>query len=227
MIVSVNQPYFSPFPGFFQKAQRSDIFVVLDDVQFPRGTTWISRNRFKNDQGALWMTIPVWKRGLGFQRIRDVRICRKGRWPAKHFESLVHGYGHAPYFSDHLGFLENIFFQPVEKLVELNLIIIKYLLACLSLETKIVLQSELGVKSTGMDLLLDICSALDASGFLAQSPAKKYIDASRFSREKIELMVFRPASIVYPQLWGDFIPNLSVFDLVLNCGPKSRDILFA
>jgi hypothetical protein len=67
MIVSANQPYFFPYPGFFYKAHHSDIFVILDTVQFPRGTTWITRNRFKNHQGSLWMTLPVRKKGLGLQ----------------------------------------------------------------------------------------------------------------------------------------------------------------
>ena len=59
MILSANQPYFAPFAGFFHKAILADVFVLLDEVQFPRGTTWMNRNRFKNDQGTLWMTIPV------------------------------------------------------------------------------------------------------------------------------------------------------------------------
>jgi len=71
MILSTSQPYFSPFPGFFLKAFLSDIFVVLDEVQFPRGTTWLTKNRFKNDQGTLWMTVPVWKKGLGLQKISE------------------------------------------------------------------------------------------------------------------------------------------------------------
>ncbi|MBU0988102.1 MAG: WbqC family protein, partial [Proteobacteria bacterium] len=74
MILSANQPYFAPFPGFFFKIILSDIFVLLDQVQFPRKTTWISRNRFKNDQGTLWMTVPVHKKGLGLQNINAVRI---------------------------------------------------------------------------------------------------------------------------------------------------------
>ncbi|NVM20347.1 MAG: WbqC family protein [Desulfobacterales bacterium] len=45
--------------------------VLLDDVQFPLRTTWTSRNRLKNDQGALWTTIPVWEKGPGLQRINQ------------------------------------------------------------------------------------------------------------------------------------------------------------
>ncbi len=72
MMISVNQPYFFPFVSFFYKAYLSDNFVILDDVQFPRGTTWITRNRFKNSQGNLWMTVPVIKKGLGLQKINAV-----------------------------------------------------------------------------------------------------------------------------------------------------------
>ena len=110
MILSANQPYFSPFSGFFHKAHLADIFVVLDQVQFPLGTTWLSRNRFKNDQGTLWMTVPVWKKGLGLQGIDEVKICHEGRWAKKHLESLKSAYGKAPYFKDHLDFVEGMFF---------------------------------------------------------------------------------------------------------------------
>jgi hypothetical protein len=108
MIISANQPYFAPYPGFFVKALLSDVLVILDEVQFPHGTTWISRNRFKYDQGELWLTIPVWKKGLGDQWINQVRICYEGRWLHKHLESLKTAYGNAPYLSEHLGFLEEL-----------------------------------------------------------------------------------------------------------------------
>jgi hypothetical protein len=127
MVISTNQPYFSPFPGFFYKAYLSDIFVILDTVQFPRGTTWISRNRFKNDQGSLWLTIPVWKKGLGLQRIHEVRVCHEFRWVAKHLASLKSAYAKAPYFADHIPFIEEAYLARFEKLIDLNLTIIRYL----------------------------------------------------------------------------------------------------
>ena len=114
MIVSANQPYFFPYPGFFYKAYRSDVFVILDNVQFPRGTTWTTRNRFKNHQGSLWMTLPVKKKGLGLQKINTVRICHDGRWAKKHLESLKNAYAKAPYVKDHLNFL-GTFFNRIRK----------------------------------------------------------------------------------------------------------------
>lgn len=225
MIISANQPYFSPYPGFFYKACLSDVLIILDEVQFSRRTTWISRNRFKNDQGALWMTIPVWKKGLGLQNINQVRINYEGRWPRKHLESLKSAYGHAPYLGDHLSFLEEMFSSKFEKLVDLNLAFIRYLINFLQIDTRLVLLSQLGVKGRGTQLLIEICKAMGASTFLIQSQAQKYLDAKLFQEDNIELRPFKYIPSIYPQLWGDFLANLSAFDLVFNCGPKARDIL--
>jgi hypothetical protein len=225
MILSANQPYFAPFPGFFYKAWRSDLFVLLDDAQFPQGTTWISRNRFKNHQGAFWVTVPVWKKGLGLQRIRQVRICHEGRWAKKRLESLKTAYSKAPYLSEHLYFLEEMFSDQHDKLMGLNLAVIDYLMRALTIKTKLVLLSELNVSSTGNRRLVDICTQLGASQFLAQTPAKKFLDEQSFQDAGIEITYINPPVPIYPQLWGIFIANLSAFDLILNCGPKSHDIL--
>jgi hypothetical protein len=225
VILSANQPYFFPFPGFFYKAYLSDIFVILDDVQFPRGTTWITRNRFKNDQGSLWLTVPVKKKGLGLQKIDAVRICHDGRWPKKHLASLKNAYSRAPYFKAHIGFLETLWSTKFEKLIDLNLAVINYLMQELKIGTKVVLSSELGVHSTGTERLIEICRKMGASRFLAQSPAQKYLDADRFADAGIRLNQFKQPVLVYPQLWGSFIPNLSALDLVFNCGPKGHDIM--
>jgi hypothetical protein len=225
MIVSTYQPFFSPFPAFFYKAYLSDLMVILDDVQFPLRTTWISKNRFKNDQGTLWITIPVWKKGLGLQKINKVRICYEGNWRKKHLASLKTSYANAPYYTEHLDVAEEMFSGKFEKLVDLNLMTIRYLIKHLRIDTPLILQSDLGVSAKGNELLIDICRKLRASNYLAQVATKKYLDAGLFADAGIELDFFRPPSPVYPQLWGDFIHDLSGFDLLFNCGPKSHEIL--
>ncbi len=227
MIVAANQPYFAPFPGFFYKAHLSDVLVLLDEVQFPRGTTWINRNRFKNDQGTLWMTVPVKKKGLGLQNINAVRIYHEGHWARKHLASLKNAYANAPYFADHINFLKKLFSEKFEKLIDLNLEIIRYLIRHLNIDTKVVLLSELGIQARGDQLLIDICRAQGASRYLAQSPAQKYLNPDLFRDAKIKLAYFKPPVIIYPQLWGSFIPNLSALDLVFNCGPKAHEIITA
>lgn len=225
MVVSANQHYFCRFPGFFYKALLSHVLVILDAVQFPQSTTWVSRNRFKNDQGSLWLTIPVWKKGLGLQNIDQVRICYERGWPRKHLESLKSAYSNAPYLKDHLSFVEEMFSSKFAKLVDLNLTVIRYLMNFLQMDTRLVLLSDLGVKGRGTQLLVEVCKALGASTFLVQSQAQKYLDAKLFQEDGVELRSFRYLPPIYPQLWGDFLANLSTFDLVFNCGLKARDIL--
>ncbi len=225
MIVSTYQPFFAPFPGFFLKAHLSDMMVILDDVQFPQRTTWITRNRFKNDQGILWITIPVWRKGLGLQKINEVTIFLEGNWRKKHLASLKTSYAHAPYFREHLDFVSEIFSERFEKLIDLNVSIIQYLKKHLMIDTPLILLSSLGIKGRGNELLIEICSKIGSSDYLAQRSAEKHLDQKLFSDAGIDLYFFTPPSPVYPQLWGEFIHNLSAFDLLFNCGPKSHELL--
>jgi len=227
MIVSTSRPYFAPFAGFFSKARRADVFVILDAVQFPRGTTWITRNRFKNDQGPLWLTVPVWKKGLGLQKIDDVRICHDGRWAYKHLAALKQAYAKAPYFSEHLPFLESLLATRSDRLIDFNLKIIRHLMLNLGVDTEIRRLSELNIKAGADKLLIEICRWFGASVFLAPGAARKYLNSDLFEKAGIELCWVKPRTAVYPQLWGDFIPDLSAFDLLFNCGPKARDIIAA
>lgn len=227
MIISTSRPYFAPYPGFFYQANLCDIFVILDTVQYPRGTTWITRNRFKNDQGILWMTIPVRKKGLGLQRIDDVRICHDGRQAQKHLLSLKQAYAHAPYFSEHLQFTEKLFSTAFDRLIDFNMAIIGHLMLSLGVDTEIRRLSELNIKAGGDHLLIEICRFFNASTYVAPAAAGKHLNADLFEKAGIELRYHKFPSCVYPQLWGDFIPDLSAFDLLFNCGPKAREILFS
>ena len=227
MIISTSRPYFAPYPGFFYQANLCDIFVILDTVQFPRGSTWITRNRFKNDQGTLWMTIPVWKKGLGLQRIDEVRICHEDRQAQKKMLSLKQAYANAPYLTEHLQFAENLFSTAFDRLIDFNMAIIGHLMLYLGVDTEIRRLSELNIKTGGDYLPIEICRFFDASTYVAPAAAGKHLNAALFEKAGIELRYAKARSCIYPQLWGDFIPDLSAFDLLFNCGPKAREILFS
>jgi hypothetical protein len=227
MIISTSRPYFAPFPGFFYQANLCDIFVILDTVQFPRGSSWITRNRFKNDQGTLWMTIPVWKKGLGLQRIDEVRICHEDRQAQKKMLSLKQAYANAPYLTEHLQFAENLFSTAFDRLIDFNMAIIGHLMLYLGVDTEIRRLSELNIKTGGDILPVEICRFFNASTYVAPAAAGKHLNAVLFEKAGIELRYAKARCCIYPQLWGDFIPNLSALDLLFNCGPKAPEILFS
>jgi hypothetical protein len=227
MIITASRPYFAPYPGFFSIARLADILIILDVVQFPRGTTWIARNRFKNDQGTWWMTIPVWKKGQGLQNINDVRICHEGQWGHKYLRGLKHAYGNAPYFAEHQQFLDNLFTAGSDRLIDFNLSVLRHLMLNLGVEPEIRRLSELNIKAKGDRLLIEICRCFDASAYLAPDVAARHLKADLFEKAGIDLRSVSPRSPVYPQLWGNFIPDLSAFDLLFNCGPKAIEIISA
>jgi hypothetical protein len=222
MIVSAARPYFCPYPGYFAKILACDIFVILDEVQFPQGSTWITRNRFKNDQGTLWMSIPVKKKGLGLQKISDVKICHEGRWRKKHLASLRQAYLHAPYRDEYMGIFEDVLSCDHESILEVNMEFIAYVLGELGCTTRIIRMSDLGIQEKGTRLIVDICRALKATHYLVQESSRKWLDSILFERSGIEVEFYKLPTQIYPQLWGSFVPNLSIFDLLFTCGPKTK-----
>jgi hypothetical protein len=225
VIVAAYQPFFAPFPGFFAKALLADVLVLLDTVQFPQRTGWLTRNRFKCEQGELWLTIPVRRTGRGLQRIDEVRIVREGSWARKHLASLRECYGRAPFFREHLPFLEGIFAEIPERLLDFTLPILRHLAAHIGCRARIVLLSELGVEAKEPALSVEICGRLGATAFLAQRPAGKFLSPELFSGAGVRLLTFAYHPEIYPQLYGTFIQNLSAFDLLFCCGPQAPRLL--
>ncbi len=225
MVLTTHQPIFLPWPGFFFKAMQADVMVLLDDVQFPLGRGWMNRNRLKSDNGMLWLTVPVWKKGRGKQIIRNVRIYNEEDWRKKHLRSILHYYANAPYLDNHYPMIESIYMQKHELLIHLNIDLIRYFWSILGLRTKLILQSELGIFSKGTDLILQICRSLNAGQYITFPIIEKYLDLRQFKSNNIKVNYAQYHPPIYPQLWGDFIYNLSTLDLLLNCGSKSQEII--
>ena len=225
VIVATHQPIFLPWPGLFYKALHADVMVLLDDVQFPRGRGWMTRNRLKSPQGELWLRVPVHRKGRGKQRIGEVELLESQDWRRIHLESIVQHYANAPYLPDHLPRIRAAYEKERRLLVELNLELIRLLWEGLGLRTKLLTQSELGVTGGKTQLLADVCRAVGGDRYVSLSPAEKYIEPTLFASAGIgvDFLHFRPP--LYPQLWGWGIYNLSALDLLLNCGPRSLDII--
>jgi hypothetical protein len=225
VIVACHQPNFLPWTGFFYKALLADLVVLLDDVQFARGFTWVNRNRLKCDQGELWLTVPVKKKGRGLQKISDVEVVDEGNWPRRFFQGISQNYAHAPYFAEHRAFLKDLMQMRWRKLVDLNVAAIYYLAGSLGIGNKVVLQSSLQIQSQGSELLVKITKETGADVYLTPLVSKKYVDEILFAQQGITIQFFKFIPSVYPQLWGEFIYNLSALDLLLNCGGKSLEVI--
>jgi hypothetical protein len=225
MVIATHQPIFLPWPGFFHKAIHADCMVLLDDVQFPRGTTWLNRNRLKNEQGELRLTVPVLKKGRGLQAIRHVEIHDGVDWRKKHLGGIRQNYVHAPYFATYAEAIEAIYAKGHSLLVDLNIDLIHFLKGALAVATTLVRQSKIGVAGQGTELLIAICEQMGAKQYLTFPMVDKHIEIDKMKARGIDVVHARFHPPIYPQLWGDFIYNLSTLDLLFNCGPKAREIV--
>ncbi|UCG51027.1 MAG: WbqC family protein [Candidatus Latescibacterota bacterium] len=225
MILATHQPIFLPWPGFFYKAGRSECMILLDDVQFPRGRSWLTRNRLKNEDGEMWLTVPVWRKGRGVQIIRQVETYDERGWRRKHLQSIRQNYVNAPYFEEYFQIVESIYARDQRFLVEFNIDMIRFFWDALSLKTEILLQSDLGVTGKGTDLLVKLCKRVGADRLLVFPMVEKHLDPGEMRSHGIDLVCANFHPPVYPQLWGEFVYNLSTLDLLLNCGSKAKEIV--
>ncbi|MCK4909463.1 MAG: WbqC family protein [Planctomycetes bacterium] len=227
MIATGHQPNYLPYLGFFHKISLSEVFVLVDTVQFvKRGPFgWIHRNRIRTADGTLWLTIPVLTSGKYHQAINETKIDNSRPWRRKHWESIRRAYQSAPYFQPHKKFFENLYRQKWGDLTALNETVIRYLLEQFKLPVKITKTSELKTTGQKADLIIDLCRRLGADTYVHGPHGEDYIDKQKFADNNIKCIWQEFHHPVYPQQYEPFLEGVSAIDLLFNCGPKSRDII--
>ncbi len=219
------QPGYLPWLGFFEQMQRADVFVIYDDVQFDR-RGWRNRNRVKGVDGELWLTVPVMQKGHFGEMLNRVNIDNQHHWQRKHIESLRRCYSRAPFFKRYFPPLETEISKPWQKLVDLDVSLI-YLLADMIGQpgSKLRRSSEFEITGGRTSRLLKICEALGADKYYTGAAARAYFNVKLFRDAGIEVEFQDYRHPVYPQLFGGFIPYLSVVDLLFNTGDEAGMII--
>jgi hypothetical protein len=85
--------------------------------------------------------------------------------------------------------------------------------------------SKIGSTKTGDERLIDLIKNVGGDFYLSGKGGANYQDESKFGSNGIELKYYDFKPPVYTQVWGDFIPALSIVDLLFNCGPNSKEII--
>jgi len=131
--------------------------------------------------------------------------------------STIHqAYSKSPFFKLHYPFLESILSEPSTKLLDLTSPILKYLLNCFGINTPVLYQSQMQLQGKKQDLIINITHSLKGNSFLFGSQGRNYVDHSYFRQHNLMPYFHDYLCNSYPQLWGDFIPRLSAFDMLFN-----------
>ena len=219
------QPTYLPWMGYFDLMDQSDVFVLLDSVQFDQ-RSWQQRNRIKTSSGGLLLTVPVFSKGKRDQRICEVQIDQTSNFVEKHIKTIEHYYAKAPFFSKYISELAAVLRKRHQYLAELNIELIEWFREAIGIKTELVRSSSLGIRGKKVELLVAICKVVGAERYLSPLGSKAYIEENNiFPQNDIKLEYQNFEHPTYRQLYGDFIPYLSVIDLLFNEGERSLEVI--
>jgi hypothetical protein len=224
--VTIMQPAYLPWLGFFDRVVKSDLLIVLDHVAMDRNskTKYANRNRIRTSAGGIWLTVPLLNRGRDAP-LDSIEIDNTQRWQEKHWRSIETSYARAPCYAQLAGLLKPFYEKPWKRLSELDDGIMETLLAALGIRTPWRRSSSMKHEGAGSELILSLCRSAGATRYISGPFGRDYLDAHAFAAAGIRLAFHDYPHPQYSQAYPGFEPYLSVIDLLFNHGEKSLTIL--
>lgn len=223
MKVASIQSSFIPWRGYFDFIASVDRFVFLDDVQYTT-RDWRNRNKIKTPKGVEWLSVPVVHKERS-QLVVDTAIDYSTSWRKKHMGTWSANYRAAPYFEAIIEILSGLDSNDDATISQLNIRLIRKICDYLNISTPMLLSSELALEGSKTERLIDLLKKLNARTYLSGPSADAYLDKEVFRRNGIQLEYKSYDYAPYPQLWGEFVGEVTVLDLIANCGPEARDYI--
>jgi hypothetical protein len=219
--VAIVQSNYIPWKGYFDMIAAVDEFILYDDMQYTR-RDWRNRNQIKTPQGQQWLTVPVKVKGRYYQTIRETEIMGE-EWAREHWMAFAQNYRRSPHFKEVSALIEPIYLaRQHAKLSALNRELIEAVCGYLGVRTKISNSWEYTLVDGKTERLADLCAQAGGSEYLSGPSAMDYIDERIFAERAIKLTWFDYSGYPeYPQLWGKFAHEVSILDLLFNCGSEA------
>ncbi len=220
MKVAIHQPNYLPYLGFFHKLSLVDTFVIMDDTQYDKKFT--NRNKIKVPGNWIWLTVPINKKHK-FVANKIVEINNEENWQSDHFEKINHSYSNSEFFKkNYKTFFEKIYSKKWDHLFTLNYELIIQLIDWLDIKIEVIKESELNINGNSTDRLVNISKKIGAETYVSGIGGKEYMNEKMFETNNIKIEYQNFKCPTYKQVFNsEFIPNLSIIDLLFNIGPKS------
>lgn len=221
-VVSIHQPSYFPWLGLIDKIARSDIFVILDNVQFNHNA-YQHRTLYSTIEGERLLTLPVCK-GRSGPKICDLTLA-DSRAPRKHLEILRNRYRKSLGWPALVNRIEETLLSSTTKIADLSTATINLTLEAFGINRQVLLASELGCCGAKDDLNISIIKAVKADTYLSGSGAKAYQSDEAFSRAGIHLLYQEFNHPTYSQSHGGpFIPGCFALEWLIEEGPSAREL---
>lgn len=225
MVISVHQPDYLPYLGFFDKMKKSDIFVIFDDAQFKKGIVH-NRQRVRTNQGWTWLTIPV-KRALRPINETEISYESGNNWAQHHWNVIENSYKKAPYFEKYAPEFKKFYDSPTARtLADFNIPIIEWLADKFEIKLKIrpfPINTELNMESkNASELLAKLAEYFKADTYLSGKNGPLYLEMKYFEEHgiKVEFQEFHHPEYTqyHTQFDNKFEPYMGAIDALFNIG---------
>ena len=217
MKIAVMQPYLFPYIGYFQMIKAVDAFVFYDDVNFIK-QGWINRNRILVNGNPFMFTVPL-EKANSFCLIKDTLINKKffDSWKSKFQMTLIQNYKKAPHFSEVSMLINSVFESNQSSISNFAIESVIAFSKFLELKTKFFISST---RYENIDLeresrLLDICKKENATHYINALGGQELYIKDNFKEKGIELSFVKSNPIAYKQFDNDFVPWLSIIDVLM------------
>lgn len=224
MKVTIHQPDFMPWLGFFNKVNKADIFVVLDHTENnPRDSSfWGRRVQILANGTANWLSLPLAKpnKGILGVPINEMSInFSSEKEVQKKISTIQQNYSKHPFFKEIFPLIQDYFNYPSNSLFDRNMNFINKIIKELSIDTKIVFSSKLFCKYKSNELLIEIINKVGGDIYLCGDGASGYQQDNLFEKNNIIIEYNNFTSPKYKQMKSScFVPGLSIIDPLMNLG---------
>jgi hypothetical protein len=228
MKLSIMQPYFFPYLGYFQLINASDKFVVYDDVQFIKGG-WINRNRILSDDSTLNIGIPIRKDSYKRNINERYYVDNTEIFKTKLLRQLDYAYRNAPFFKEAFPFITQLLSISETNVSKFNTHILFEICQLLRIPAQFCISSEIIKQSDlkGEGRVLYLNQVLGSEMYINPVGGTDLYRKESFLGRNIELKFLVSNQITYKQFGGKFISDLSIIDILMFNSPEDINKLLA
>ena len=226
MKIGMMQPYFFPYIGYFQLLNMVDKYVVYDTAMFSNNK-WGFRNRILINGNPGFFRIKTLKASQ-HKQFNEIKVSDDMEVKKRNILTLEHSYAKAPHYSEVMPVLEKFMMADYDNLSEYNVASNRLICDYLGIETEILLFSELDYdeEQKRQYRIFDVCRILGGNEYINAIGGTELYDFDEFRENGIELAFLKTDDIRYPQFGGEFVPNLSIIDVMMfNSVPEIQDML--
>jgi hypothetical protein len=215
MNLAIMQPYFFPYIGYFHLMEVVDKFIIYDDVNFIKGG-WVNRNRILVQNQSGFINMPIIG-ASSFKKINEISI---GENVDSVLNKIRNSYSKAPFFNLVFPLIIDLINYKTNNLsLHLSHSIIE-LANYLDINTSFILSSNIVKDNTlkGQDKVISICKIMQAKSYYNTVGGVSLYSKETFEKNNIELKFVQSDNIEYLQFNNQFIPNLSILDVLMFNG---------